>query len=78
MIHGNPFLCDFLIEIAVAERCVFELLPQPLRTPRRGIMQHRLIDQAAALARFREPVKRADRTLRQHDIDTFCHSNLIS
>jgi hypothetical protein len=78
MIHGNPFLCRFCIEIAVAERCLLELLPQSLRTPRSGVVQHRLINQAAALARLRKAVKGADRSLREDDIDSFCHSGSIS
>lgn len=78
MIHGNPFLSGFFVEIAIAERCLFQLLPQPLRTPRSGIMQYRLINETAALTRLRKPVKGADRGLRQHDIDTFCHSGSIS
>jgi hypothetical protein len=77
MIHGNPFVGYFPVKIAVANGRLLELLPQAFGAPRGGVVQHRLIDKAAALTRLREPVESTDRRLRQHDIDTFCHSGLI-
>lgn len=49
MIDGSPYISSFPVEIAIANRCLFELLTQPLCAARRYIVKHRLIDKAAAL-----------------------------
>ena len=78
MIYGNPVLSRFSVEIAIAERCLLELLPQTLSTARSSVVQHRLINEAATLPRLCEAIKSENRTLRQYNIDSFCHSGRLA
>lgn len=75
MIYGSPFSICSEVEVAIADGGLLQVLPQALGAPRRRVVLHRFINDAAALPRLREPVKGTKRGLRQHDIDAFCHSD---
>lgn len=64
MIHGSPLFGRFLVEVAVADSGLLQLLAQPFGAPSGSVVQHRLIDEAAALPGLSEPVEGADGSVR--------------
>jgi hypothetical protein len=78
MIYGTPRVGCLRVEIPVANGRLLELLAHRFGASGCRVVLHGLVNQAAALARLCEPIEGADRGLRQHDVDAFCHSRLIS
>lgn len=73
MIHGSPFAGGCEVEVTIPDRGLLQPLLERLGTSARDVVLHRLVDEAAPLARLRQPVEGVNRGFRQHDVNALCH-----
>jgi len=73
LIYGKPVCRNLPVQISIPNRCLFEPGAQSFHALMSDEMLYRFINEAAALARFRDAVDGLDGGFRQNDIDSFAH-----
>ena len=77
MLHWEPFFGNFKIQLGVGQGALLEAFPKIGRAVGLDIVQHRLRDEAAAVAFGGHSVKNFEGCIGKDDIDAFAHKSVV-
>jgi len=76
LIHSEPVLGDFTIQVPIAYRGTFQLRPQRFSASVGHVVLHRAVDELAAHTWFGQAVNSLNGGCRQNNVDAFAHEIL--
>ncbi|PYR97881.1 MAG: hypothetical protein DMG16_22800 [Acidobacteria bacterium] len=73
MIHREPLLGNFQVQLGISQSALLEAVPQVGCAVSLNVVKYRLGNKAAAVALGCHPVKHLNRGFWKHDVDAFAH-----